>query len=86
MVEDVDDENEFDNEDKAKPAGAAQVSPPLPPVILPVASSMAPRRGSRSRRSGVGNQLHDTYINLNVKKSDEGTALLNVHASAKYKL
>ena len=34
----------------------------------------------------MGNQLYDTYLNLNVKNPNEGTALLNVHVGAGYKL
>ena len=46
MVEDVDDEDEFDNKDEAEPTTAAQVPSPLPTVPLLVAAAMAPRRGS----------------------------------------
>ena len=84
MVEDVDDEDEFDNEDKAEPNAAAQVPLPLPIVPLPVSKAIAPRRGSRSCRSGACNQQYDAYLNLNTKKPDEGTALLNVYTSTGY--
>ena len=34
----------------------------------------------------MGNQPYNAYLNLNVKKPDEGTALLNVHAGDGYRL
>ena len=76
MVEDVNDEDKFNNKGKAEPAAATQVPPPLPTIYLPVAAATAPRRGSQPCRSGTGSQPYDAYLNLNVKDPGEGTAYL----------
>ena len=90
LVEDVDDEDEaeraFDDDDRDEPVAAAPNPIPLPHVPPPPLAGEAPRRGSRSRRSGAGNQPYNAYLNLNTEKHDEGTALLNDHTGARYKL
>ena len=58
----------------------------LPRGKPPKVAAAASRQGSRSHRSGAGNQPHDAYFNLNITKPDEGTVLLNVHAGAGHKL
>ena len=46
MVKGIDDEDKFDNEDKAKHTTAVQVPPQLPHVPFSAAAAMALRQGS----------------------------------------
>ena len=56
MVKYVDDEDKVYDNDEAKPAAAAQVPPPLPPVPLVVAAAMAPRRDHNI--TGAGREIN----------------------------